>query len=183
MPSRNNLHYQLLNESPLINHRTRLEWMSELYMVHSHSIVFNNVRRDMVSGLTDSGLLFDSNFEGANLDLVVKVNHKEFLLYMRPDTNTLGHFQWFNFKVRCFKRNKIVHFHINNFNKSDLLYDQGLRPYAHSNRSSSENWEQLKSDSTTFQENPDGTGRLTFSYSFLHDYEEVEFAAQPPYTY
>jgi hypothetical protein len=32
----------------------------------------------MVSGLADSGLLFDSHFEGGNLDIVVKVTFREF---------------------------------------------------------------------------------------------------------
>jgi hypothetical protein len=30
----------------------------------------------MVSGLGDSGIIFDSNFEGGNLDIVVKVTFR-----------------------------------------------------------------------------------------------------------
>lgn len=76
LASMNSPHYRLLNGSPLINQRTRLDWMLQLHSLYSHSIVYNNVRRDMVSGLADSGLLFDSNFEGGNLDIAVKMNHR-----------------------------------------------------------------------------------------------------------
>lgn len=102
---------------------------------------------------------------------------------MRPDTNTLGHFQWFDFKVRCFKRSKTVLFHVSNFNKSELLYREGLRPYFQSSKSTHQEWHQLPGEDTTFQDNPDGTVRLSFSYTFLHNYEEVEFSTQPPYRY
>lgn len=67
-------------------------------------------------------MAFDSNFEGGNLDLVVKVSHKEYELYMRPDTNTMGHEQWFNFKVRVCRRGKVMRFRVKNFNKGNLLY-------------------------------------------------------------
>jgi len=36
-------------------------------------------------------LLFDSNFESGNLDMVIKVKDFEYDLYMRVDTNTRGH--------------------------------------------------------------------------------------------
>ena len=36
-------------------------------------------------------LKFDSLFECGNLDMVTKVNHLEYELYMRVDTNTTGH--------------------------------------------------------------------------------------------
>jgi cytosolic carboxypeptidase protein 2/3 len=36
-------------------------------------------------------LVFDSNFESGNLDMVIKVKEGEYDLYMRVDTNTRGH--------------------------------------------------------------------------------------------
>lgn len=36
-------------------------------------------------------LIFDSNFESGNLDMVIKVKEFEYDLYMRVDTNTRGH--------------------------------------------------------------------------------------------
>lgn len=48
--------------------------------------------------LTDE-LIFDSNFESGNLDLVTKAGENDYDLYMRVDTNTRGHHQWFYFTV------------------------------------------------------------------------------------
>lgn len=36
-------------------------------------------------------LLFDSNFESGNLDMVIKRKDLEYDLFMRVDTNTKGH--------------------------------------------------------------------------------------------
>ena len=44
-------------------------------------------------------LVFDSNFESGNLDMVIKKKDLEYDLYMRVDTNTKGHHQWFYFSV------------------------------------------------------------------------------------
>ncbi len=44
-------------------------------------------------------LRFDSDFECGNLDMVVKAQPCEYDLYMRVDTNTRGHLQWFFFGV------------------------------------------------------------------------------------
>ena len=44
-------------------------------------------------------LLFDSMFESGNLDMVVQIKEHEYDLYMRVDSNTRGHHQWFYFKV------------------------------------------------------------------------------------
>lgn len=44
-------------------------------------------------------LTFDSNFESGNLDCAVMIDEKEYDLFIRVDSNTRGHCQWFNFKV------------------------------------------------------------------------------------
>ena len=44
-------------------------------------------------------LTFDSSFESGNLDMVVQIAHDEFDMFMRVDSNTRGHHQWFYFKV------------------------------------------------------------------------------------
>jgi hypothetical protein len=70
-----------------------------------------------------SELIFDSNFESGNLDCVVKVGEAEYDLYLRIDTNTRGHLQWFNFTVKnCGKRR--VRFNIVNFKKAKTLYQR-----------------------------------------------------------
>ena len=59
----------------------------------------------------NNNLVFDSKFESGNLDLVVKLlsssNNSNgvdcFDLYMRPDTNSCGHSQWYFFSVTNMK--------------------------------------------------------------------------------
>jgi hypothetical protein len=48
---------------------------------------------------------------------------------MKPDSNTTSHFQWFNFKIKIKKANKILRFIIKNFIKATMLYSKGLKPY------------------------------------------------------
>jgi cytosolic carboxypeptidase protein 2/3 len=71
-------------------------------------------------------LVFDSNFEGGNLDSAYVVNENEYNLLMKVDTNTKGSSFWFYFKVRGVWKSKekedgrIVKFNIINFGKSDI---------------------------------------------------------------
>lgn len=51
-----------------------------------------------------SSIVFDSNFEGGNLDLVLKVNESVYDLFMRVDSNTKGHTSWYNFTIRGLKK-------------------------------------------------------------------------------
>ena len=66
-------------------------------------------------------LNFDSFFECGNLDMAHKINDTEYDLYMRVDSNTHGHNQWFYFKVipsiLCHIKFRIV-----NFTKKESLY-------------------------------------------------------------
>lgn len=59
------------------------------------------------SGPADTTLVFESRFEGGNLQRAVKVYEDEYDLILRPDINTRGHAQWFFFSMsntRRFKR-------------------------------------------------------------------------------
>lgn len=61
------------------------------------------------------------------MDCVVRVGEGEYDLYLRIDTNTRGHLQWFNFTVKnCGKRR--VKFNIVNFKKAKTLYQRVLFP-------------------------------------------------------
>ena len=60
---------------------------------------------------------FDSSFESANLDQVIQIAPREFDLYMRVDSNTRGHHQWFYFKLENFDNVGPVKFNIVNFTK------------------------------------------------------------------
>jgi len=89
-----------------------------------------NVKVERTSGMTEGHINdnyeFDSCFESGNLDMAIQVNKNEYDLYMRVDSNTRGHHQWFYFSVK----NKIagkVKFNIVNFTKGDSLYKHGMR--------------------------------------------------------
>ena len=68
-------------------------------------------------------IIFDSHFESGNLDAAIKVADNEYDLFMRIDTNTRGHVQWFNFTVKNIGRKK-VRFNIVNFKKYKSLYNR-----------------------------------------------------------
>lgn len=67
-------------------------------------------------------LVFDSKFECGNLDKVVKVSDNTYDLYMRVDSNTKGHHQWFYFSVSNITHVRKVRFNIVNFTKKESLY-------------------------------------------------------------
>jgi hypothetical protein len=77
----------------------------------------------------DSGELldFDSKFEGGNLDKVVIISPQEYDLYMRVDSNTYGHHQWFFYKIKTKGKVGKVKFNIVNFTKKRSLYENGMR--------------------------------------------------------
>lgn len=58
-----------------------------------------------------------------------KSKSMEYDLYMRVDTNTRGHHQWFYFSCEHQEafHNKTVTFNIVNFTKEDSLYGSGMR--------------------------------------------------------
>ena len=69
------------------------------------------------SGVNETCLLFDSQFEGGNLLCAYK-SRKElntYTLFMQNDTNTYGYNQWFYFSVRNMKVNTKYTFRIANF--------------------------------------------------------------------
>lgn len=74
---------------------------------------------------------FSSDFESGNLDLAIHVEKEEYDLYMRVDTNTYGHNQWFYFRVH-FKERKTYKFNLCNFTKKASLYSKGMLPYVYS---------------------------------------------------
>lgn len=87
-------------------------------------------------------LCFDSSYEGANLEYVTSNDLKHYNLFMRPDTNTRTHFQWFCFRVRN-RTIKNASFTIKNFAKGNMLYRQGLRPYFRSANEHTAHYRQL----------------------------------------
>ena len=76
-------------------------------------------------------LKFEAGFESGNLDAVIKVGPNEYDLFMRIDSNTIGHLQWFNFRIFTLKKKK-VRINICNFKKNKTLYQRGMKPYVQS---------------------------------------------------
>ena len=80
----------------------------------------------MSPDLDRNELHFNSNFESGNLDMVVKRGLDSYDLFLRVDTNTKGHFQWFHFETIKTKKNKTVKFNIVNMSKKESLYLRGM---------------------------------------------------------
>ncbi|CAD8048986.1 unnamed protein product [Paramecium sonneborni] len=131
-------------------------------------------------GMIKSGLKFDSNFESGNLDRVDYISNDEYNLYMRIDTNSIGHSNWFYFKITQNEQRKIK-FNICNFTKPQSLYTKGMKPYVLSKKSKNKYFSQ-QGDNIKYQQQ----GQyfiLSFTYFFEYENDEVSFATLPPYTY
>lgn len=109
---------------------------------------------------------------------------------MRVDTNTRGHRQWFYFSIRS-KQKRTVKLNIYRFWKFYSLYQRGMQPYVRSVRSQG-GWKPAGTNvkyNRERQNDENGANGgyshqfLSFEYEFLHDEDEVFFAAGVPYTY
>ena len=74
--------------------------------------------------------------------VIQKSNQYE--LYIKPDTNTMTHFQWFYFKVRN-KNPGHIYIVIKNFLKAKMLYREGLRPFHRASSKNNKHFEQISS--------------------------------------
>ena len=77
----------------------------------------------------DSKYTFDSAFESGNLDLAVRVRPDEFDCFIRSDTNTKGHTNWYFFKVSNRTQSGKIKINICNMTKTTNLYSKGMKPY------------------------------------------------------
>jgi len=66
-------------------------------------------------------------------------------MYIKPDTNTKSHFQWFYFKVKNKKVLKCK-FIIKNFMKANLYYKNGLKPFYRSMLKNMNHYHQIPSE-------------------------------------
>jgi hypothetical protein len=126
---------------------------------------------------------FNSSFEGGNLDAVVAVATDEFDCFIRSDSNTQGHCNWYHFSVEAQEPGR-CRLNIYNITKHASLYSEGMRPYVNDGYG----WKQA-GDDVKFQEEPCryGSGnrqhQLQFSYEFRLPKQKVEFAYCIPYSY
>lgn len=91
-----------------------------------------NATKTIVTDMTDKvpddqPLEFDSNFEGGNLDAVY-YESGEYRLFLRTDTNTRGHCNYFNFRIKSIRPGNFC-FRIMNMSKAVSLYQRGMKPY------------------------------------------------------
>lgn len=134
-------------------------------------------------------LSFDSNFEGGNCDLVKKnVQAADtYDIYLKPDTSTRGHAQWFYFSVTAAAPVRAT-FLIRNMCKPQSMFSKGASPfYSHDNK----NWRMLdKADyfESTFIPSEDyrpqnyrKLNTLRYTYNFSSQ-EKVFFSYCPPYS-
>ena len=72
----------------------------------------------------DCDFEFNSKFESGNLDMVVQSGPNEFDCFMRVDSNTIGHIQWFYFSVANVKAEvgTTIRLNLVNFTKKNSLY-------------------------------------------------------------
>ncbi|KAL4504058.1 hypothetical protein ABPG72_022688 [Tetrahymena utriculariae] len=145
-------------------------------------------------------LIFDSYFESGNLDCVVQVAQNEYDLFMRVDSNTKGHLQWYYFKVKGAQTSQRVKFNICNFSKNKSLYMRGMKPYIYSQKENSlfkSDWSQ-QGEKVTYQLKefrypfikeyidelkPKLYYQLSFEYVFKYSDDVVSIAYCPPYTF
>ena len=72
------------------------------------------------------------------LFIIIRVGESEFDIYMRMDTNTNGHRQWFYFSVKNLLPGPIK-FNVYRFKKKFSLFQRGMKPYIRSLKAK-ENW-------------------------------------------
>jgi hypothetical protein len=126
---------------------------------------------------------FNSSFEGGNLDAVVEIKPNEFDCFIRSDSNTRGHCNWFHFSVTNMTGGS-VRFNICNITKHANLYVKGMKPYVNDGYG----WKQAGED-VAFVEVPCRYGfdikqyQLQFTYNFRLPDQKVEFAYGIPYSY
>ena len=90
-----------------------------------------NLSQEIKHTVTNKQLVFDSAFESGNLQLAVKVKPNEYDLFLRSDTNTKGHTNWYYFKVDNQDFLGTVQLNICNMGKTKTLYNKGMKPYVY----------------------------------------------------
>jgi len=147
----------------------------------------------MNPSIPECELKFDSCFESGNLDMVIQTKPREYDLYMRVDTNTRGHHQWFYFSIEygAAPLAKTVRFNIVNFTKKHSLYSQGMQVCV-SKRGGGYKWGKGGHDikyslSRVVKKRIQSVKRyynqLSFSFDLDPQGDKVYFAYCYPYTY
>jgi hypothetical protein len=70
------------------------------------------------------------------------VDSNEYDLFLRVDSNTRGHFNWYNFTVKNLKQGEKYKLNIANLERGFSLYARGMKPYMKSLKDKSAEWKQ-----------------------------------------
>ena len=98
------------------------------------------------AGSLEETIILDSSFESGNLDMAIQIDKNEYDMFMRVDSNTRGHHQWFYFKIDNKEKVGTVKFNIVNFTKRQSLYMHGMRVNVKSMLDIAERTEKLPSE-------------------------------------
>ena len=74
--------------------------------------------------ITKKNLSFNSDFESGNLDTAIRISDTEYDLFMRVDSNTKGHTNWYYFEVENGDWIGSVQFNFCNFRREKSLYQR-----------------------------------------------------------
>jgi len=138
----------------------------------------------------DKTLVFESRFESGNLYSVMKVTDNEYHLCLQNDVNTVGHTQWFFFRVTNTTKDLEVKLNMLNLSKPDSLFNHGMKPLVYSEKKVEKEGVGWFRDGYNIGYYRNGIKKekgssytLTFKYKFEHDNDTVFFAYWYPYTY
>jgi hypothetical protein len=136
-----------------------------------------------LKGEDDKTLIFESRFESGNLYSVMKVDDSEYHLCLQNDVNTVGHTQWFFFRVSNTTKDMEVKFNMLNLAKPDSLFNYGMKPLIYSEKKVQEEGIGWFRDGynigyykNSIKKEKGYYYTLTFKYKFEHDNDVVYFA-------
>ena len=131
---------------------------------------------------TSDYLIFDSYFECANLQKVYALSYLEYDLYVNSDIEGSNYSQWFYFSVTNAKSNSCVKFNVMNIRKHLQFIKDGMKPLVYSKIEAAWNNRTENIQLTKCSDNTE-CYTLSFTYTFLHDNDEIYFALWKPYSY
>jgi Cytosolic carboxypeptidase N-terminal domain len=112
---------QIVNMVDIFEIRKRLMLIKTIERVDFQALYGNNFTERRYSN--EGELEFHSNFESGNLALAVKLDNGIYCLEVAPDTNSVGHFNWFHFRVTGAQKDQEVTFRICNLTKEKSLME------------------------------------------------------------
>ena len=123
-------------------------------------------------------MIFESRFESGNLLAAIKVSEVEYDLVVQNDINTNGNTQWFFFRVYNTTAGKKIRFNLLNMNKSDSLYNYGMKILCYTNAMKENQgigWHRVGSEinyfQNTYKKDHSKFQRFYYTLSFVHEFK------------